>query len=120
MRRREDVRFITGKGRYTDDIQVPGQTYGVFLRSPYARARIVAIDAADALAQDDVVAVLTGADMAADGIGDIPCGWCRAAERRLDMVSAPHPPLPEVNVNYVGEPYALVVAETLEAAQTCG
>ena len=117
VRRREDLRFITGKGQYTDDIQVPGQTYGVFLRSPYARARITAIDASDALAQDDVIAVLTGADMAADGIGDIPCGWAVQQKDGSDMVSAPHPPLPEVNVNYVGEPYALVVAETLEAAK---
>ncbi len=116
VRRKEDLRFITGAGRYTDDINQPGQVYAVFLRSPYARARIDAIDATDALAMPGVLAVLTGKDMAGDGLGDLPCGWLVKQKDGSDMVSAPHPPLAHDVVNYVGEPYGLVIAETLQAA----
>ena len=117
VKRREDLRFITGRGTYTDDLNVPGQTYGVFLRSPYARARINAIDAADALQVDGALAVFTGQDTAADGLGDLPCGWLVKSKDGSDMVSAPHPPLAVSQVNYVGEPYGLVVAESLAAAR---
>src|SRR5690606_32370670 len=115
--RKEDQRFITGRGRYTDDINQPGQLYAVFLRSPHARARIDGIDAGEALAVEGVVAVLSGQDMAADGLGDLPCGWLVKQKDGSDMVSAPHPPLADQVVNYVGEPYGLVVAESLVAAQ---
>jgi carbon-monoxide dehydrogenase large subunit len=117
VRRKEDQRFITGTGRYTDDINQAGQLYAVFLRSPHARARIDAIDAGEALALEGVVAVLTGRDMADDGLGDLPCGWLVKQKDGSDMVSAPHPPLAHQVVNYVGEPYAVVVAESLDAAQ---
>ena len=117
VKRREDLRFITGRGTYTDDLNVRGQTYGVFLRSPYARARINAIDAADALQVDGALAVFTGQDTAADGLGDLPCGWLVKSKDGSDMVSAPHPPLAVSQVNYVGEPYGLVVAESLAAAR---
>ena len=75
VRRREDLRFITGNGKYTDDLNQPGQLYGVFCRSPFPRARIDSIDTADALATPGVVAVYTGQQMVDDGIGDLPCGW---------------------------------------------
>lgn len=117
VRRREDARFITGSGQYTDDLNQPGQLYGYFCRSPYARAKISNIDTADALAVAGVVAVLTGADMVADGLGDIPCGWLVKSKDGEDMKSAPHPPMAATVANYVGEPYALVVAETLQAAR---
>ena len=117
VKRREDLRFITGRGTYTDDLNVRGQTYGVFLRSPYARAKINAIDAADALQVDGALAVFTGQDTAADGLGDLPCGWLVKSKDGSDMVSAPHPPLAVSQVNYVGEPYGLVVAESLAAAR---
>lgn len=115
--RKEDLRFITGNGRYTDDLQQPGQSYAVFLRSPYARARIAGIDTAAALAVPGVLAVLTGADMAADGLGDLPCGWMVKQKDGSDMVSAPHPPLATTLVNYVGEPYGVVIGSTLAAAR---
>jgi aerobic carbon-monoxide dehydrogenase large subunit len=115
--RKEDLRFITGSGRYTDDINVAGQLYAAFLRSPHARARIDAMDASEALAMPDVVAVLTGKDMAADGLGDLPCGWLVKQKDGSDMVAAPHPPLAHQVVNYVGEPYGLVVARTVQAAR---
>ncbi|MYG11523.1 MAG: xanthine dehydrogenase family protein molybdopterin-binding subunit [Gammaproteobacteria bacterium] len=117
VKRREDLRFITGRGTYTDDLNVPGQTYGVFLRSPYARAKINAIDAADALQVDGALAVFTGQDTAAAGLGDLPCGWLVKSKDGSDMVSAPHPPLAVSQVNYVGEPFGLVVAESLAAAR---
>ncbi len=117
VKRREDVRFITGSGTYTDDINQPGQTHAVFLRSPYARARIGAIDAREALVLDGVLAVYTGQDTAADGLGDLPCGWLVKSKDGSDMASAPRPPLAVTQVNHVGEPYALVVGETAAAAQ---
>ena len=117
VKRREDLRFITGRGTYTDDLNLPGQAHAVFLRSPYARARIGAIDAASALQVEGALAVFTGQDTAADGLGDLPCGWLVKSKDGSDMVSAPHPPLAVSQVNYVGEPYGLVVAETLAAAR---
>jgi aerobic carbon-monoxide dehydrogenase large subunit len=115
--RKEDRRFITGQGRYTDDINEPGQVYAAFLRSPYARARIRSIDIAEALAADGVLAVLTGKDMAADGLGDLPCGWMVKQKDGRDMVAAPHPPLAHALVNYVGELYGVVIAVDVETAR---
>ena len=117
VRRREDARFVTGNGRYTDDLHVEGQVYAVFVRSQHARARIESIDIADALAIEGVLAVLTGADMAADGIGSLPCGWMVKQQDGSDMRTAPHPPLAVTQINYVGEPLAVVIAQTLEIAR---
>ena len=117
VRRREDIRFITGKGRYTDDINQPNQTYAVFLRSPYARARIVSVDPAAALAIPGVVGVFTGKDLAADKIGDLPCGWLVKSMDGTDMLVAPRPPLAVELANFAGEPYGVVLGETLEAAK---
>jgi carbon-monoxide dehydrogenase large subunit len=117
VRRKEDIRFITGNGRYTDDFNQVGQLYAVFLRSPYARARINGIDAAGALGVDGVVSVLTGADMAADGLGDLPCGWLVKSKDGSDMIQPPHPPLAVDLVNYVGEPFGVVLADSLQAAR---
>ena len=115
VKRREDIRFITGRGHYTDDIHQPGQVYAVFLRSPYPRARIVSVDAKAALAVPGVVGVFTGADLAADKIGDLPCGWLVKSADGTDMLVASRPPLAVTLVNFVGEPYGVVLAETLAA-----
>jgi len=117
VERKEDLRFVTGKGRYTDDIALPQQTHAVFVRSPHPRARIVGIDASGAFQVDGVIAVLTGNDLAGAGIGNLPCGWLVRSKDGSDMLQPPHPPLAVDRVNYVGEPYALVVAETLQAAR---
>ena len=117
VKRREDLRFLTGAGTYTDDLNLPGQAYGVFLRSPHPRAALGEIDVSEALKMEGVLAVFTGKDTAADGLGDLPCGWLVKSKDGSDMASAPHPPLAVTQVNYVGEPYGLVVAETLAAAQ---
>ena len=117
VRRVEDIRFITGRGRYTDDINEPGQVYAAFLRSPYARARVVAVDATAAMEVDGVLAVLTGREMAADGIGDLPCGWLVKSKDGSPMKQPPHPPLAAEVCNYVGEPYGVVVATSIAAAR---
>ena len=117
VRRKEDIRFITGAGNYIDDMNQPGQAYAAFLRSPHARARINGIDASGALQTPGVVAVFTGADLAADGIGDLPCGWLVKSRDGSDMIQPPHPPIAVERVNYVGEPFGIVIAETLQAAR---
>ncbi|MCZ6655926.1 MAG: xanthine dehydrogenase family protein molybdopterin-binding subunit [Gammaproteobacteria bacterium] len=117
VKRREDLRFITGSGTYTDDMNQPGQAYAVFLRSPYARAKIGAIDSSEAMAIEGVLAVYTGQDTAADGLGDIPCGWLVKSKDGSDMVAAPHPPLAVTQTNYVGEPYGIVIAESVAVAK---
>ena len=115
--RKEDARFITGKGQYTDDISVFGQTHCVFVRSPHARAKINSINTDPAMAVDGVIRVFTGDELVEDGIGDLPCGWVVNSKDGSPMVSPPHPPIATTVVNYVGEPYAFVVAETLQAAR---
>jgi aerobic carbon-monoxide dehydrogenase large subunit len=117
VRRKEDARFLTGRGRYTDDFNLPNQTFATFLRSPYPRARIVSIDAEPARRVPGVLDVLTGRDMAEDGIGPLPCGWLVKSKDGSDMRQPPHPALALETVNYVGEPYAIVVAETAQAAR---
>ncbi|MEO0603533.1 MAG: xanthine dehydrogenase family protein molybdopterin-binding subunit, partial [Myxococcota bacterium] len=73
--RKEDERFITGKGRYTDDIVLPGQTFAVFVRSPLAHAKVNGIDSSRAAAMAGVLGVFTGADLEQDSVGGVPCGW---------------------------------------------
>jgi carbon-monoxide dehydrogenase large subunit len=115
--RREDRRFLLGKGRYTDDIVLPEQTWAVFVRSPHACARIRSIDAAAALAAPGVLAVLTGDEVAADGLGGIPCGWQIKNKDGSVMVEPPHPALAQGKVRHAGDPVAMVVAETKAQAR---
>ena len=91
--RKEDQRFITGKGRYTDDINLPGQTYACFVRSPHAHARITGIDKASAEAMPGVLAVLTGENAKADGLGNLVCGWLVKSKDGSPMKRRPHPVL---------------------------
>ncbi len=114
VKRKEDLRFLTGKGSYVDDLNRPGQAYAVFVRSPHAHARIVAIDVREALAQPGVVGVLTGADMAADGVGDLPCGF---APDGGPIKEPPYPSLARDKVRFVGDRVAVVIAETLLQAK---
>ncbi|MGD9831837.1 MAG: xanthine dehydrogenase family protein molybdopterin-binding subunit [Piscinibacter sp.] len=115
--RREDVRFLTGAGQYTDDVVLPGQTYGVFLRSPHAHARIVSIDASKAAKAAGVVAIFTGADLAEAKVGGLPCGWLIHSKDGSPMKEPPHPVLAQGKVRHVGDQVALVVAETLLQAK---
>src|SRR6201996_1738117 len=117
VRRKEDHRFITGKGHYTDDINRPGQAYAYFVRSPHAHATIDNIDATAALKSPGVIAVFTGEDIAADKIGGLICGWMIHSKDGSPMKAAPHPALANTKVCHVGEPVAVVIAETLAQAR---
>ncbi len=117
VRRKEDHRFITGKGHYTDDISRPGQTYAYFVRSPHAHATIKSIDTKTASGMPGVVAVLTGAQLAADKIGNLICGWMIHSKDGSPMKMAPHPALASSKACHVGDAVAVVVAETLAQAR---
>jgi carbon-monoxide dehydrogenase large subunit len=113
--RREDARFLTGKGQYTDDITLPGQAYGVFVRSPYAHARIRSLDTSAAAAAPGVVGILTGDHFKA--VGGLPCGWLINSLDGTPMKEPRHPVLADGKVRYVGDRVALVVADTLQQAK---
>jgi carbon-monoxide dehydrogenase large subunit len=117
VRRREDYRFLTGQGTYTDDINRPRQLYAYILRSPHAHARITGIAIAAAAQAPGVAAVFTGKDMAADGVGGLPCGWQIHSKDGSPMAEPPHPPLASDRVRHVGDPVAVVIAETLAQAR---
>ena len=114
VRRLEDERFLTGRGRYVDDIAVPGQLHGVVLRSPHGHAVIEGIDAAAALAMPGVRGVFTAADLDADGIGTLPC-IARVATV-VPMIVPPRWALARDRVRHVGDPVAFVVADTAQQA----
>ena len=116
VRRIEDQRLLRGHGRYNDDINLPGQAYAAILRSPHAHAEILNIDAQRARSQPRVLGVFTYADLAADGLGSIPC----PGADRMDGVEVVRPARPALTgdrVRYVGDYVALVVAETVDAAR---
>ncbi|GAN77128.1 xanthine dehydrogenase family protein molybdopterin-binding subunit [Acidisphaera rubrifaciens] len=115
--RKEDRRFLTGRGNYVADLKRPGMTFGVFVRSPHAHASLGAIDTEAARVVPGVLAVLTGADLAADEVGGIPCGWGITGRDGQPMKEPAHPALALGKVRYVGDAVAFVVAETAEAAR---
>lgn len=115
--RKEDRRFLTGAGTYTDDVKRPNQTYMQIVRSPHAHARIVKVRADAARKAPGVLAVLTGADLAAEKIGNIPTGWLIHSKDGSPMVEPPHPALAHEKVRHVGDPVAIVVAETRDQAR---
>jgi len=117
LKRVEDHRFLTGNGHYTDDINRPGQSHAWILRSPQADARIRGIDTSKAAAAEGVIAILTGADMAADGVGGLPCGWQIHNKDGSPMAEPAHPPLAVDKVRHVGDQVAIVIAETRDAAR---
>ena len=115
IRRREDGRFLTGRGQYTDDIVLPRQAYGVFVRSAYAHARLARVDTAAAQAAEGVLGVYTGEHFRA--VGGLPCGWLITSIDGTPMKEPKHPILADGKLRYVGDALALVVAETLEQAK---
>jgi carbon-monoxide dehydrogenase large subunit len=117
VRRKEDHRFITGKGQYVDDINRPNQLYAVILRSPLAHGKIKSLVTDAAKAAPGVVAVFTGADMAAAGVGGLPCGWGITSSDGSPMAEPGHPPLAVDVVHHVGDQVAVVLAETKAAAR---
>ena len=112
IRRREDARFITGRGTYTDDVKLPGTHHAVFVRSPLAHARIVNIDARKATALSGVRAVFTGKDLADGGVNPIPVGWLLPGLKTTDFRA-----IAVDRVRHAGEAVAVVVAETAAIAR---
>ena len=115
LKRKEDARFLTGRGRYTDDINLPGQLYAHLLRSPVAHANLGSVDTSAAEAAPGVHAVYTGADM--DHVGGVPTGWLIHSKDGSPMVEPKHPAMAVGKVRHVGEIVAIVVAETRDQAR---
>jgi carbon-monoxide dehydrogenase large subunit len=115
--RKEDRRFITGQGNYTDDVVVRNAAHAEFIRSPHAHAKILRIDAAAALKAPGVIGVLTGADHAEDKVGGLICGWMIHSKDGSPMKAAPYAALAHDAARYVGNPVAVVVAETKNQAR---
>src|SRR5205807_7116041 len=119
IKRREDPRFITGRGQYVDDVKLPGMTHAAFVRSPHAHARIRKIDTSAALKHPGVVAVFTGKDMT--GVNSLPCGWDLRKAKNVpgvvqDLAIVPHMPLTSDVARHVGDPVAVVIADSQAAA----
>jgi aerobic carbon-monoxide dehydrogenase large subunit len=117
IQRKEDYRFLTGAGQYTDDVTLPNQAYAAFVRSPHAHAAIKKISIEKANAAPGVVGVYTGADLASAKLGGLPCGWLITDVNGQPMKEPPHPCLAQGKVRHVGDPVAVVVAATLEQAR---
>jgi len=115
--RKEDKRFLTGKGRYTDDMSVPGMKYAFFVRSPYAHAKIKSIDMTAAKDMPGVIGILEGKQLQADAIGNIICGWMIHSRDGSPMKMGVWRPLAYETVRYVGDAVAIVVADSLGEAR---
>ena len=113
--RREDHRFLTGNGQYTDDIVHQGQTYAVFVRSPHAHAKLLKVDTQAARAAAGVVGIFTGEDFV--NVGGLPCGWLITSVDGTPMKEPKHPLLAHGKVRHVGDQVAVVIAETLAQAK---
>ena len=115
VERKEDYRFVTGAGQYTDDIVLPRQTYAAFVRSPHAHANLRSLDTAAARAAPGVLGVYTAKDLA--NVGGVPCGWLIHSIDGTPMKEPKHPILAEDKVRHVGDPIALIVAESAREAK---
>src|SRR3978361_1146827 len=115
--RKEDRRFITGKGRYVDDIKIAGMTHAHFVRSPHAHARVKSIDSAAAMKMPGVVGVLTGRELVEDKIGNLICGWAITSRDGTPMKMGAWPAMAPETVRFVGQAVAVVIAETKNQAK---
>jgi carbon-monoxide dehydrogenase large subunit len=120
IKRKEDYRFLTGGGTYTDDVQLDRQTYAYFVRSPHAHAKIKRIDKNKALKAPGVVAVFTGEELAAAKVAGLPCGWLITDVNGQPMKEPAHPPLAQGKVRYVGDHVAVVIADSYLQAKDAG
>jgi len=116
IKRVEDKRFLTGQGKYTDDIKIPGMVHAYILRSPYAHATINSIDTSAAKAAAGVVAVFTGADIP-EAIAGVPCGWQVDFKNGDTMKEPPHPLLVRKKARHVGDGIAVVIANSRSQAK---
>jgi carbon-monoxide dehydrogenase large subunit len=117
VKRKEDKRFTTGKGRYTDDVRTDNQAYAAFVRSPHAHARVKGIDTSAALDMEGVIDVLNGQQLTGDGIGNIICGWAITSKDGSPMNMGAWSALATEKVRYVGDAVAVVIAETQALAR---
>ncbi len=117
VRRKEDSRFLNGRGNYTDDINRPGQLHAYVKRSDRPHAKLNGIDILAASKAPGVVAIFTGADMAKEEIGGLPCGWQIHNKDGSPMAEPPHPVMAVGKVRHVGDPVAVVIAETKQQAK---
>ncbi|MBO3762433.1 xanthine dehydrogenase family protein molybdopterin-binding subunit [Ciceribacter sp. L1K22] len=115
--RKEDKRFLTGKGRYTDDMVVPGMKFAYFVRSPHAHARIKSLDVSAAKAMPGVIDVLDGKQLLADGIGNLICGWMIHSKDGTPMKMGAWRPIAHDTVRYVGDAVAVVIADSVGEAR---
>lgn len=115
--RKEDKRFLTGAGNYTDDINRPHQTYAYMVRSDRAHATIKKVDVSAASSADGVVAVFTGQHMIDAGVNSLPCGWAVGSKDGSAMAEPPHMPIAADKVRHVGDTVAVVIAESLHQAR---
>src|SRR3954470_14531813 len=117
IQRKEDYRFLTGAGLYTDDVALERQSYAAFVRSPHAHAHVRKVSVEKAKQAPGVLAVYTGADVAAAKIGGLPCGWLITDVNGQPMKEPPYPVLAQGKVRHVGERVAVVIAETAAQAR---
>src|SRR5947209_142807 len=115
--RKEDRRFITGKGRYVDDIKLQGMTYAHFIRSPHAHAKVKGIDSSAAMKMPGVLAVLTGKQIVDDKVGNLICGWAITSKDGTPMKMGAWPAMAPETVRFVGQAVAVVIAETKNQAK---
>src|ERR1700757_2278581 len=115
--RKEDRRFITGKGRYVDDIKLVGMSFAHFIRSPHAHAKVKSIDSAEAMKMPGVIAVLTGQQLVDDKIGNLICGWAITSKDGSPMKMGAWPAMAPETVRFVGQAVAVVIAETKNQAR---
>src|SRR3977135_4263618 len=115
--RKEDRRFITGKGRYVDDIKLQGMKHAHFLRSPHAHAKGKSIDSSEAMKMPGVVGVLTGQEIVDDKVGNLICGWAISSKDGTPMKMGAWPAMAPETVGFVGQAVAVVIAETKNQAK---
>ena len=117
IQRKEDYRFLTGAGQYTDDLNLANQAYAAFVRSPHAHAKVRRVSTDKAKASPGCLAIYTGADLAAAKVGGLPCGWLITDVDGQPMKEPPHPCLAQDKVRHVGDPVAVVIASTADEAR---
>ncbi len=115
--RKEDKRFITGKGRYVDDIKLTGMTFAQFVRSPHAHAKVKSIDSSAAMKMPGVIAVLTGKELVDDKVGNLICGWAITSKDGTPMKMGAWPAMAPETVRFVGQAVAVVIAESRNLAR---
>src|ERR1700747_2208574 len=115
--RKEDLRLITGKGRYVDDIKLVGMSFAHFVRSPHAHAKVKSVDTSGAMDMPGVIAILNGQQLVDDKVGNLICGWAITSKDGTPMKMGAWPAMAPETVRFVGQAVAVVIAETKNQAR---